>query len=143
MLSCLILCPVVMIHSLLHLSVYLSFLMSFPTPVTESFVKSLLCFDHICLTSNIICHILLHCYHHCLYYFLARTLSQSLCRVLHIIYRYYLREGADGAEQRALGTYVMLMASLLSQPSRRLAGDVCKDWVKVRYECNVILRILY
>jgi hypothetical protein len=33
--------------------------------------------------------------------------------------------------QEILGNYVMLMARLVEQPSKRLAYEVLKDWLKV------------
>mmetsp|Transcript_27917 Transcript_27917/g.26770 ORF Transcript_27917/g.26770 Transcript_27917/m.26770 type:complete len:1397 (+) Transcript_27917:334-4524(+) len=64
---------------------------------------------------------------------------------------YYLK--STPRAQEILGSYVMLMANLIAQPSRRLAADVLKDWGKIFREeaivnlpwmkdvCAVVLRV--
>ena len=44
----------------------------------------------------------------------------------------------DATRQAYLGRYVQLMAQLLDQPSRRLAYDVIKDWVKIFKEDSIL-----
>lgn len=44
----------------------------------------------------------------------------------------------DATRQAYLGRYVQLMAQLLDQPSRRLAYDVIKDWLKIFKEDSII-----
>ena len=49
--------------------------------------------------------------------------------------RYYLQSTPNA--QEILGNYVMLMANLIGQPSRRLAGDVAKEWTKIFREDSI------
>ena len=49
--------------------------------------------------------------------------------------KYYLQ--STPRAQEILGNYVMLMAKLIGQPSRRLAGDVAKEWTKIFREDSI------
>ena len=49
--------------------------------------------------------------------------------------RFYLQSIPNA--QEILGNYVMLMANLIGQSSRRLAGDVAKEWTKIFREDSI------
>jgi hypothetical protein len=50
--------------------------------------------------------------------------------------KYYLQ--TTPRAQEILGSYVMLMANLIAQPSKRLAADVLKEWGKIFREEAIV-----